>query len=375
MTQLMRGVAVYCLTDNQMRAFSQFSEDTMDENSAGSEESQVQAEERRPSLLARFFKSGDLPYPRRIAYGIGHVFNDLCASMWFTYFLLFYHLVLRIDNSDAGLLVLIGQIADALTTPVIGHFCDNTSNRYGGRKTWHLIGTGMVACSLFFFWHECIYCSMQPMKYQILYFSCFIIVFQAGWATVQVSHLSLIPVLTSDKSIRVELNSIRYAFTILSNSGVFIVVLVLLSSVNKSSQITPNDQWLFSGTALGIIVVGLSFVFMFHIGTKEPSNGGHGSAAGDQPTNNRLPWYRWFLNPKFYLVALIYMSSRLIVNLTQVYSPLYMIDTLKMYRSSVAIIPLVIYFSGLIATFFMKRLNEFVGRYVSVNDYYLGFSL
>uniref|UniRef100_A0A1X7UUF1 Transmembrane protein n=1 Tax=Amphimedon queenslandica TaxID=400682 RepID=A0A1X7UUF1_AMPQE len=27
---------------------------------------------------------------------------------------------------------------------------------------------------------------------------------------------------------------------------VFIVVLVILSSVNKSSQITPNDQWLFS---------------------------------------------------------------------------------------------------------------------------------
>uniref|UniRef100_A0A1X7UVJ5 Death domain-containing protein n=1 Tax=Amphimedon queenslandica TaxID=400682 RepID=A0A1X7UVJ5_AMPQE len=137
----------------------------------------------------------------------------------------------------------------------------------------------------------------------------------------------------------------------------------------------PHSTKRIKGTALGIIVVGLSFVFMFHVGTKEPSNGGHGSAAGDQLTNNRLPWYRWFLNPKFYLVALIYMSSRLIVNLTQVYSPLYMIDSLKMYRSSVAIIPLVIYFSGLIATFFMKRLNEFVGRYVSVNDYYLGFPL
>ena len=36
----------------------------------------------------------------------------------------------------------------------------------------------------------------------------------------------------------------------------------------------------------------------------------------------------------FVQVALIYMSSRLIVNLTQVYSPLYMIDSLKMYRVS-----------------------------------------
>lgn len=164
--------------------------------------------ESSPELTSREVKS-ELSYVRRVTYGVGHVFNDLCASMWFTYFLLFYHLVLQIPNTYAGLLVLIGQVADALTTPVVGYLCDTTNNRYGGRKTWHLIGTAMVALSLFFFWHQCIYCSKQPLGYQILYFSCFIIVFQAGWATVQVSHLSLIPSLTSNESIRVELNSIR----------------------------------------------------------------------------------------------------------------------------------------------------------------------
>jgi hypothetical protein len=25
-----------------------------------------------------------------IGYGTGHIFNDICASMWFTYFLLFF---------------------------------------------------------------------------------------------------------------------------------------------------------------------------------------------------------------------------------------------------------------------------------------------
>ena len=150
-----------------------------------------------------------LPCPRRYAYGVGHVMNDLAASMWFTYFIVFYHYVLQISNAYAGLLVLIGQVADALTTPVVGYFCDHTNNGYGGRKTFHLIGTVMVALSLFFFWHRCIYCDQQPVPYQILYFSCFIIVFQSGWATVQVSHLALIPELTPDKNERVGLNSIR----------------------------------------------------------------------------------------------------------------------------------------------------------------------
>ena len=151
----------------------------------------------------------ELTYIRRFTYGVGHVFNDLCASLWFTYFILFYHLVLQISNTYAGLLVLIGQIADAFTTPVVGYLCDTTNNRYGGRKTWHLVGTLMVSVSLFFCWHHCIYCSDQPIGYQILYFLCFIVVFQAGWATVQVSHLALIPSLTLNPSIRVELNSIR----------------------------------------------------------------------------------------------------------------------------------------------------------------------
>ena len=50
-------------------------------------------------------------------------------------------------------------------------------------------------------------------------------------------------------------------------------------------------------------MVGLLFVLIFHIGTKE-SSGRSGSALGEQGTNDKLPWYRWFLNPKFYLVQL-----------------------------------------------------------------------
>ena len=158
----------------------------------------------------RMERHGQLPLYRRYTYGVGHVFNDLCASMWFTYMILFYHMVLRLSNAYAGLIVLVGQAADALATPVVGYLCDKTENKYGGRKSWHLVGTIMVACSLFFFWHHCIYCSNQPLGYQVLYYSCFIIVFQVGWATVQISHLALIPELTDNESERVGLNSIRY---------------------------------------------------------------------------------------------------------------------------------------------------------------------
>ncbi len=174
---------------------------------------------------------------RKGAYGFGHVFNDLCASMWFTYLLLFFHAVLRIDNTYAGIILLIGQVADAAATPVIGFLCDKTRSRYGRRKTWHLVGTIMVAISFFFFWHTCLFCTNgvsnpnstnvssncndntysdndgntggTPILIKVIYFSIPIIIFQFGWASVQISHLSLIPELTENENERVGLNAIR----------------------------------------------------------------------------------------------------------------------------------------------------------------------
>lgn len=45
---------------------------------------------------------GSLSAPRRLSYAVGHFLNDLCASMWFTYLLVFYHSVLGFQNTYAG---------------------------------------------------------------------------------------------------------------------------------------------------------------------------------------------------------------------------------------------------------------------------------
>lgn len=85
-----------------------------------------------------------IPLYVSFAYGVGHVLNDICAAVWFTYFLLFFKVVLNFDKSLSATLLLIGQVTDALVTPVIGIQSDKTtgccSDRYGRRKIWHLIG-------------------------------------------------------------------------------------------------------------------------------------------------------------------------------------------------------------------------------------------
>lgn len=172
-----------------------------------------------------------VPLKLQLAYGVGHVLNDVCASMWFTYLLVFFQLVLQFSRWQAGLVLLIGQVrrrlfalklrymvcnlkvADALATPVVGFHSDASDNlwlcRYGKRKIWHLIGSVCVIIAFPFIFSSCVQCSTSPKTAQLFYYSMFVIIFQFGWASIQISHLSLIPELTPNEHDRTKLTAIR----------------------------------------------------------------------------------------------------------------------------------------------------------------------
>ncbi|KAI9913055.1 hypothetical protein PsorP6_005517 [Peronosclerospora sorghi] len=75
-----------------------------------------------------------------------------------------------------------------------------------------------------------------------------------------------------------------------------------------------------------------------------------------------MTWTCWFKLTRFYQVGIVYMCTRLIVNITQVFLSFYMIVTLEMSATSIAIVPLLVYLFGFVATFCLRRLNESIGR-------------
>lgn len=48
---------------------------------------------------------------QRIVAGSGHVLNDLCASLWFTYLLIYFQKVVQVTNNYAAYLLLLGQVS------------------------------------------------------------------------------------------------------------------------------------------------------------------------------------------------------------------------------------------------------------------------
>ncbi|VDM74794.1 unnamed protein product [Strongylus vulgaris] len=192
--------------------------------------------------------------------GVGHFYNDLCASMWFTYLMIYLEKVLKFRSSRAGLLMLIGQVTDAIATPLIGIASDSSLlpkffDKIGRRMSWHIIE------------------------------------------------------LSSLDSSRTTMNSLRYSFTVIANLSVFLVLAWFLSENTKHSQIGPSD-----------------FVY--------------------------------------FRIALLYMLSRLYVNISQVYFPFYITLTQNYAKKYVAIFPMVSYLSSFLVSGFtgIPWFNRVVNR-------------
>uniref|UniRef100_UPI00398E5FC3 major facilitator superfamily domain-containing protein 12-like n=1 Tax=Pristiophorus japonicus TaxID=55135 RepID=UPI00398E5FC3 len=320
-----------------------------------------------------------LPLCVRLSYAVGHFLNDLCASMWFTYLLVYYHTVLGINNYNAGILLLIGQVADGLCTPLIGFESDRTRGcgRYGKRKTWHLIGSISVILSFPFIFNPPVGSSEDlPQWAELIYFIPFIIIFQFGWAAIQISHLSLIPELVANNHERVELTAFRYAFTVVANIAVYGIAWLLFHFQRSEDPDTNNNlgkQDIPLFRTLALIIVGIGFIssMLFHIGTQEKQITEEEHVAERTPliddskkcpSRPLLLWKHWLKETAFYHVAFLYMCTRLIINLSQTYIAMYITYTLKLPKNYIAMIPLVMYISGFLSSFLMKPVNKYIGR-------------
>nr|XP_055103175.1 major facilitator superfamily domain-containing protein 12 isoform X5 [Symphalangus syndactylus]XP_055103470.1 major facilitator superfamily domain-containing protein 12 isoform X5 [Symphalangus syndactylus] len=272
--------------------------------------------------------AGAAPSPRplslvaRLSYAVGHFLNDLCASMWFTYLLLYLHSVRAYSSRGAGLLLLLGQVADGLCTPLVGYEADRAASccaRYGPRKAWHLVGTVCVVLSFPFIFSPCLGCgAATPEWAALLYYGPFIVIFQFGWASTQISHLSLIPELVTNDHEKVELTALRYAFTVVANITVYGAAWLLLH-LQGSSRVEPAQDISIS----------------------------------DQLGGQDVPVFR---------VGMLYMTTRLIVNLSQTYMAMYLTYSLHLPKKFIATIPLVMYLSGFFSSFLMKPVNKCIGR-------------
>jgi hypothetical protein len=98
----------------------------------------------------------------------------------------------------------------------------------------------------------------------------------------------------------------------------------------------------------------------FHLLVSDGSTSGNVRAAGHRISPGHL-----LKDVRLYQVAMVYMATRLFVNLTQVYIPLYLHESLDMSAESLAVIPLVMFVASFTMSLLVNGINKKCGRKVS----------
>ncbi|CAN4110438.1 unnamed protein product [Withania somnifera] len=283
-----------------------------------------------------------------LAYGVGHVLNDITSTYWYTYLLL-YLTSIGIPAKQVASLAITGQFTDAAMTIIAGELMD----RFGHFKIWHVVGTVLVSVAFSsFYWGVCVPCKIigidTPLAQMIGYYM-FDILFSGGWSCTQVSHMAMVNGITLDQTSRVACVSCRNAFTMVSSLIVYGVGFFVFRSSMKQVEIKEQYHLLATITVL----IGCCFVMIFHLGIKEPRVKRESHMTNPCGSS----WKRWLKNGLYYRVAAIYVLTRVVTNISQVFLALYVISDLHMSQSSKALVPAVIYLCSFITSVFLQEIE------------------
>uniref|UniRef100_A0A146M891 Major facilitator superfamily domain-containing protein 12 n=2 Tax=Lygus hesperus TaxID=30085 RepID=A0A146M891_LYGHE len=311
-----------------------------------------------------------LPWVNRIGYGVGHVFNDLCSALWFLYFLLFLGDIDRMSGQLGAVTLLIGQIADAIATPVIGVWSDRGNlgciSRIGKRRSWYLIGNIAVVVTIPFMFSPPLGIISIPNEWLPFYLAVFVIIFQFGWAAVQTVHLALATDLTPLESERTLLLSLRNTFTSICTLAVPCIFLIIQKlTPGCEEQFMPKDAYKFQILVGVVVAIGVSCSLFSGFTMKETSDDHLDNERLAPETNRqteRRSYGQIFRQLDLYKVALLYTGTRLFGNILQTFVNLYISKTLRLPQDAVASIPLSVYTAATISSIIAERMISLIGR-------------
>lgn len=167
--------------------------------------------------------------------------------------------VVKLPQSDVGLCLLGGQIADGITTPLVGVYSDKFNSRFGKRMIWYFWGFLFVSptfAGLYLypeFVNKLEEDGITPKNERLRFWWYFICPFicNIAWACVQISHMSIVNSLTFSNRQRDKLVNNRNGFTYIAN--IIVLSLALLFFLTLKDAIDQFRYMCLIGLVLGLV--------------------------------------------------------------------------------------------------------------------------
>jgi GPH family glycoside/pentoside/hexuronide:cation symporter len=193
----------------------------------------------------------------KLAFGAGDMGPAITANVLVFFLLPFFTNVAGIPAGLAGMILLIGKIADAINDPIVGVMSDRTTTRWGRRLPWMLWGAIPFGFLFLLQWVVPRFSENETINDWGLfgYYVAIAILFNIAYTAVNLPYTALTPELTQDYNERTSLNSFRFAFSIGGSLLSLILAGVIFSAFPEDGI---QQYWV-----LGIITTVLAVIPIF----------------------------------------------------------------------------------------------------------------
>jgi len=152
--------------------------------------------------------------------------------MWFIYLTWYVNTVVGLNQKFTGLCLLSGQITDGITTPLVGMASDKLNCPGGRRNFWYYFGFTFVnICFLGIFTDPPF---LKTERARNIWYCVLPAVFNIGWASVQIAHMSIVNTLTYSQRRRDKLINYRNGFTYIASVSILVLALILFMTVSDN---------------------------------------------------------------------------------------------------------------------------------------------
>ncbi|MBR0348464.1 MAG: MFS transporter [Clostridia bacterium] len=215
------------------------------------------------------FKTTILPminysYANMYMGGAGYI-----ISMYFTVFLTD---VVNLSLKQAGIVVMLATVWDAVTDPVMGIITDRTRSKTGKHRRYLLWGIPLMVISYTLMWNSFGLNGKTNPALAMAYFVIVYMLYKTAYTVIGVPHTAMLPELAPEYNLRTQYNSVGYLFNSAGMVPAFGIVVAILAIFGSNDNLTSESKapFLVIGIVLSVFF-GLA-VFLTYYKTREPSS-------------------------------------------------------------------------------------------------------
>lgn len=276
------------------------------------------------------FKTAIVPM---INYSYANMFMGGAGYIISMYFTIFLTDVVNIRLKDAGVVVMIATIWDAVTDPAMGIISDRTRARTGKHRRYLLWGIPVLFLSYSLLWNSYGLDGKAAPTQAMLYYILVYMLYKTAYTIIAVPHTAMLPELAPDYDLRTQYNSMGYLFNSAGMVPSFLFTVAILWIFGSNNNITSASKPPFLVVGLVLSVFYAIAVFLTYKKTWEPSSLGNELPPFDLKYLLR-EYVLVFKNKSFrqyFFMSLAYMFSTGFYGTTKVYYIKYLANQYSTY--------------------------------------------